>query len=526
MNGKLFFVAILTVVVGASYVFGAETSGTIFMTGPDVPFLKLDGSNVMAGNLNLSTYYIYGQPMDGSIGSGVIWASTFDGEANVNISVTAESLNLTYPDMLIRLVSTANTVHFCSIASTNITVNDDSHDVYYVNSSCVVQNVSMSSYIETTLSPGGISDLFTVYAADGSIEVAKGATLKNKEMIKARKEHLYTDHLRVVSGMIVGTNSFPGIYQDSGKYLYIRSVVDASSQNSSTNGMHFVYNSSGVWIHNNVTGLNMSYCDDGTGTSPCSTNQFRRHYIYTIGFDSTYNGDTTRLHQIAATDSEAFVNLGDCLNTEVTPLSFNPPDINRYVAVLTYAYCGKRDDSAWADGFIDLRLAAGTFGAVPDTSIFLTVDGSRPLTSNWNAGQYNITADWFLGSVVNVTDGLVCTDCIALTSETSGDYVDSISGTNPINVADGSGEASTPTVSLNYNTTYFELDSNNYLALTEPYRTGTAFADEFVNVTGDTMTGTLNVTSGNVTIDSGNKVCLTQACDHYIYYNGTATIIT
>ena len=81
-------------------------------------------------------------------------------------------------------------------------------------------------------------------------------------------------------------------------------------------------------------------------------------------------------------------------------------------------------------------------------------------------------------------------------------------------------------------TTYSEEDPYLTLAGTvfgvdDSYLNGTidTRTADFVNNTGDTMTGSLNVTTGNVSIDSTNRICLTQACDHYIYYNGSATII-
>jgi hypothetical protein len=46
-----------------------------------------------------------------------------------------------------------------------------------------------------------------------------------------------------------------------------------------------------------------------------------------------------------------------------------------------------------------------------------------------------------------------------------------------------------------------------------------------VHLVGDTMTGNLNMSGANISINSGNKFCYTQACDKYSYYNGTAIII-
>ena len=34
-----------------------------------------------------------------------------------------------------------------------------------------------------------------------------------------------------------------------------------------------------------------------------------------------------------------------------------------------------------------------------DITIFIKEDGTTPLTANWDAGVYNITADWFIGNI-------------------------------------------------------------------------------------------------------------------------------
>ena len=53
----------------------------------------------------------------------------------------------------------------------------------------------------------------------------------------------------------------------------------------------------------------------------------------------------------------------------------------------------------------------------------------------------------------------------------------------------------------------------------------TVLLDVFVDTTGDTMTGDLNLSESNITInfDTG-RYCLTQDCSSYIYNNGTHSI--
>ncbi len=80
-----------------------------------------------------------------------------------------------------------------------------------------------------------------------------------------------------------------------------------------------------------------------------------------------------------------------------------------------------------------------------------------------------------------ITGDFICTDCITLGSETQGNYVAKITSNAPIAVSGGAGEGVTNTISLNYNTTVFALDQNNYLTLSTPYYTGSVYDSRFIN---------------------------------------------
>jgi len=370
-------------------------------------YLALSGGT-MTGNLiteNLTaqnitaTGYLEGQPLD-SIGSGVIECDSIDSKGGVDLTIS--DLDVTYPNMLVRLIKTDNSVKYCNITSDTVTVPDNQHSVYYVDNNCAIQYTTMETYITTAISPGGITDIFNVFAQDGEIGMANGISVKNKETIKTRKTILNTLNLQIINGMSLSEDEFPGVYQESGKYVYLRSIVDATAQNSTTNGIHQVGHSGGSWVHNNQTGLNLSYCDDGTNFVTCATNKYRRYLIYTVGFQD--GSDKTTVHVLTprTTDTQ-YNNLGDCLNVVSSPISYTLPSSEKYVAVPTYVYCGARDATAWNDGWIDIRQGGGGIGAIPDLSLFLTKDGTTPLTANWNAGAYNITASYFIGDGSQLT---------------------------------------------------------------------------------------------------------------------------
>jgi len=366
------------------------TIGNCSVPGSCGSLAYLDYAN--QGNLNISGYYA-GQPLDGSIGSGVIWSGDIDSEGNVNLSIN--SLNITYPDMVVRLARTDNLVKYCNITSDTITLSENSHLVFYVDNTCTVKNTSFNNYITTALSPGGIADIFNAYAVNGSVEMSKGATVKNKETIKTRKVIFRTAHLRVHSGMNLDFNTvFPELYQYSGEYLYVKTLVNTLARNSSVNGIRLVSHINGTWGYVEQTGINLTHCDNTTDLIQCPTNKYRRYVIYTIGEENT-----TRLYQLAPlTTDTTYNNVGDCLDLVDNPISYTLPSMHEYLAVPTYVYCGLRDANSWDDAWIDIRGGVVTHGAMPDLGNYLSYDG---LTQNWNQGDYNLTStnSWFLGKI-------------------------------------------------------------------------------------------------------------------------------
>jgi len=369
----------------------------------DNTYVQVSGDTI-TGNLTVDEY-INGQPIDGSIGSGVIWCDDIDSNANVNLTVSG--LDITYPNMIVRLVTTTGETTYCNITSGTVTISNDKHYVFYVDGDCVVKNTTFSNYIDSALSPGGQTDIFDAFASGGVVGIYKGTTLKNKETIKTRKAMVRSAHLNVISGLNLNFDTtFPEIYQNTGEYMYLRSVVDTTAQNSTIDGIHQVGHSGGSWVHLSQTGINLSYCDNGTDLVTCPTNVFRRYIIYTIGrIDGT---DTTTLHfLVPLTTDTTYANIANCLNVVESPVSYTLSSSETYTSVVTYAYCGKRDDSDWQDGWIDLRKGVTGVGAIPDTSNFLTKDTDF-------AGDISGTYDNII-----VADDSHAHDCSNITGATS-----------------------------------------------------------------------------------------------------------
>ena len=349
---------------------------------------------------NWTADYFKGQPMIGSLDSGIIWAEELDSNANLNLTHIEGTLDITYKSVVVMLVDTMNNVKYCTIPGDTVTTTDNQHSVYYVSTDCSVQSTTIDNYITTDLSPGGITELFNSMAHSGAVEVHQGAPIQNKINIKNRKATFSVAHLRVISGMSLSEELWKNFTISSGEYIYINDVVTPTTQNLTNNAtLEIFYHSGGDWNYDEYvgttqTGLNLTSCDDGSGPVTCSVpSKYRRYFLFMTGFSD--GDDETKIHQSLASEDITYVSIGDCLNTEANPLTYLVPDIYTYTIVPLYAYCGRASDTAWGGTFIDLRTATATTtsGGI-DTSIFLTKDGTRPLTANWNAGNFNISASF------------------------------------------------------------------------------------------------------------------------------------
>ena len=356
--------------------------------------MELDSS----GNLNVKGY-IFGQPISGGIDSGIIRAESIDAEARLNVT-HGIGLNISYPNFVVRLANTGLNIKICNITNNTVIVPDNAHTVYYIDNNCNVQSTSISNYLSTDFSPGGITDFMSVVSHDGNAYKPIGVEILNKVGIKDKKLLFKTINLDVISGFGWTDNTFPSFNISNGEYVYIRDVVETSDQSIGIDDtLEFIYQSGASWEETDQNGLNVTHCQSGTNLVSCSNpTRYRRHFVFMFGYNNSV--DSTEVHQLAANNDISYTNLADCLDTETNALTFNLPDYYTYSVVPLYAYCSQSNAVSWSNGLIDLRtVQAGQASTGIDTNIFLTKDGTRELTANWDVGPYTIkgifnSTDW------------------------------------------------------------------------------------------------------------------------------------
>ena len=411
-NKKLLFMGIillfLPLVLGYGKLIGP--AGVSCSDCNDV-FLNLSGTNANQ-DINISPYDFYasnilttdgyysGQPIDGSIGSGIINSSSNKIHCGC-INVTDEGgLNAKYPDLKVRIWNLDGSTTYCDIAGDTIAVPDNAHTVYYVNSSCSIASDTWDNYFSFDLNPANYAKIFDVYARNGDIGVIKGSSIIG--LINKRTKWVNVNcgqggHLAVCDGIDLEEKTFPDISQTAGHYNYLHTVHTSAARQASIDGIHLVHHTAGAWTHTPDTKLNLTSCDDGTNLISCSDNKYRRYYVYTMGFGNI----GTKMHQLAANDSETYNYLADCLNVEENPISYTLPAGEDSVAVVHHFYCGKRDDTAWRDGWVDIRADVKGFGALPDLSDFMIYTS---WSKNANANNKNLTGlDWLEALNLNIT---------------------------------------------------------------------------------------------------------------------------
>jgi len=352
---------------------------------------NLSSGGIIYGNLTIAdTYYLEGQPLDGSIGSGIIYASSHTTKCGcINIS-DAGGLNVTYPDLIVRIVdSKTNKVTYCNITSSTVTAPDNTHTVYYVDNTCTVQTTPFNIYFNQDLSPSDYCRIFDIKTYNGVVESGKGASILNIADRKRKWVDVDISHLNVMSGMILTEDTFPAFNISSGTYRYIDTEVNSFAVSSIDNGTHLIGYSGEDVTYFTGTGINLTACTDGTDVANCPDNSYRRYLIGTEGW-----GEHSNIYQfIPHTSDDTFNTLAECMNLGKYPLVFNNlADSEKYAFVKLYAYCGKRDDSSWRDGWINIDGGGGVAGNI-DTSNFLTRDGTTTLTANWDTGAYTITME-------------------------------------------------------------------------------------------------------------------------------------
>ena len=375
-------------------------------------------TNITVGNItakNITADYFFGQPLMGMLGSGLISSSQINKLSETNI--TCIGLTCSYNNFSVRLISgtSDSNAKYCDILSGSFTVTDNQQSVLYINSTCGIQTAEISNYFNNIITSGGVWDFANIVAYNGGTEVTNGIGLEQRRMMKERVLNFNKLHLSIVSGYARTTYAFPSFTIDTGSYIYLMDIVNTGLKNASnTDSIEVIYhNGSNGWITNDQTGMNYTKCDNGTSFITCTnTNQWRRIFFFMVGYN-TSNGDNSQIHQTLPSNTIRYASEAACLDTTTTPISYTLPSWYQYSAVPLWAYCIRPQDNAWSStGWIDLRsVKTGVASSGIDTSVFLLKDGTVSLTNNWNAGNFNNTADRWIANkdvtapVVNVTNG-------------------------------------------------------------------------------------------------------------------------
>jgi len=374
---------------------GCTMAGDIDMDDNNI----INVGEITASNIT-ATQYIFGQPLDGSIGSGILNASSLKVHCgSVNVS-NEGGLNAKYPDMKVKIWNYGQNI-YCDISGNTVAVPDDAHTVYYVDSNCAVQNTDWATYFSKNLNPPNFVRIFDVYTNDGDIGVLKGGSVLGLKQLREDFSKINcqrSGHLSICDGLtITPSDTFPEINMSSGHFNYISTVQTSEQKNSNPDGIHIV-TSSGA--HADGTQMNITGCDNGGILTTCSSNKYRRYIVYTLGW-----GTHTQIHQLAPVDSETYNNLVDCMNVVKNPLSYTLPSNEDGIAVPLNFYCGRRDDISWADGWVDIRISGGGFGATPDLSGFMTYD---EWSKNANANDMNLTGlNYLQGITLNFSTAYI-----------------------------------------------------------------------------------------------------------------------
>jgi hypothetical protein len=351
--------------------------------------------------------YILGQPLHGIVNKGILFCDEY---VSGIMNVTDNGTHVFYPAFTGVFRDENDSLVICEMPAGNLAMPFNSARIAIVNSTCDAKLISTTEYLTFSSDNQRISRMSFAYILSDcdSIELLYGEPQAGDLMQMIRLQSIYVRNLKVISGMDINEGVFPELTQTAGVYVFDVHLAEATAQNSTSDGIELTYHSdSENFTCSSQTGINLTHCDNGTALISCSNNQFRRYLLYTIGHDNLV--DRTKIHQLAAVDSESFANIGSCLDIEATPISYTLPTEQIFAAVTTHIYCGSRDDSSFSGGWIDLRAGIAGFGATVDTSVFLTKDGARPLTGNWDVGAFSITALSYTSDVTTGTAPLVVT---------------------------------------------------------------------------------------------------------------------
>lgn len=360
----------------------------------------LTGSfNLLTGNVTVNSGYLVGQPLTGMLGSGMIQnTGTVTGS---ELNVSCSGLNCSYSNFTVRLMTGTGTqvAKYCAVPAGSFTAQNDAHNIRYIDSNCAVQVTDINTYFSSVITQGGVWDFSNIMCHSGTCEVVNGIGLENRRMMKQRVIDFYTDHLKVVSGLGFSAATWPNYNIGSGEYIYLMDIAPTPTINTSLNQTELFYHNGTTTGYTNIdiTGINVTHCDNGSTIVACTGNNFRRYFIYLVGWNET--GHTpAELVQTAALLGTTYTTAASCLDTTTNPLIYNLPSYYTKVAVPLYAYCATRTTVNWnTANLIDLRAvkigsASGT--ALETDPVWTSEKANYELRAdlvtdvgNWSAAQ-------------------------------------------------------------------------------------------------------------------------------------------
>ncbi|NOR84832.1 hypothetical protein GQ473_01835 [archaeon] len=384
---------------------GCDDISSVYIAQSDEGNLNVNSSNYW-DNLNTpndfenitASGYITGQPITGSIGSGIINSSeNLEHCGCMNITINQER-EIHYPEFTARVVDTNGNVVYCYKAEGDINVTDNLHSTNYLNSSCEWNFESFETFHSADISPSGKVRIFDALVINGVIEETKGNTLLFLTKDKTEQIRIFcssSSHLSVCNGFEITQDTFPSFNVSSGNSVYLNTYLPTDAKSSLIDETHLTHHENGSWVHTNTTGLNITHCDNGTDLVECTGTVYRQYPVYSLSWNSA-----AKIHMLSPlTTGATYTSLSSCV--EATP-DYILPAMETYVAIIHHIYCARRTDTVWnSDAWIDLRAEPIGAGGTPDLSPYLTIYADKPLLSNWDIGAYNFTNtdSWFLGKV-------------------------------------------------------------------------------------------------------------------------------
>lgn len=356
-------------------------------------YVKKSG-DIMTGHLNMTNSanitlddgsYLMGQPLTGMLGSGLILSVSETGSKVKDINLSCAGLVCRYNNFTVRIMqgTAASYAKYCNIPNGSLNVPDNTFAAYYIDSNCAVQQTTYSNWFTTVMKNGGAWDFAYILSQNGAAEVTDSISLEQRRMMKQRVLNYYTQQAKVISGFSFKINTGLSFNITAGKTVFGMDVVDVNQHvvNDTNNHIETVGNSGTGWQYDDMPALNISWCSNGTAVITCTGANYRRTFIFSIGYDD--GALASELHATYPLEFTSYTTLAQCMDTTTYPLSYSLPTNYEGAAVMLYAYCAKRTDSSLVSTqLIDLRSTkTGVATAAAETDPIWTADKVNYYTS-------------------------------------------------------------------------------------------------------------------------------------------------